>query len=689
MSGTNNGGSAMPRVGRKRVAEAEMSGCLVGVPRVPLLSPESWPLGSRRPPTRVRGFGLLVLLLTSAGASAAADNRYFAITVVDEQTGRGVPLVELTTTNSIRYYTDSNGVVALDEPGLMGQKVFFTVKSHGYEFAKDGFGFPGKPLDVTPGGIATLKIRRLNIAERLYRVTGQGIYRDTVLLGRKPPTRDPVLNGQVMGSDSVQHIIYNGRNYWFWGDTGRPSYPLGNFFTTGATSALPGKGALDPDVGVDLTYFVDETGFAKKMTPMPGSNPVWIDALVTLPDEAGREGLFCAFAKVTQTMEAIERGVLKYDDAHQVFNKVAEFDLRNPVRPSGHPFRFSDQGAAYIYFSQPFPFTRVAANLRSYVDQGAYEVYSCLKEGSRADARQVDRSADGTIRYAWKKNTPGLDAKEEGEYIKAGLLKPEEALLLLQDADTGKAVIPHAGSVYWNDYRKRWITIRCEVFGTSMLGETWYAEGDTPLGPWVYARKIVTHDKYSFYNPKHHPVFDRDGGRTIYFEGTYTFTFSGNTEATPRYDYNQIMYKLNLDDPRLVLPVPVYEIEQEGARTLCTADRLPARSGRYRIPFFAPDRSALQAVPVYQQRTAEGGYRLNIGDPTAGPAGGSTPCFFALRADAKDAPATTVPLFAFTDSKGGVVYSTDEALTATDFTRSGPPLCRVWKNPSKLEWSVP
>src|SRR6185437_11783093 len=90
------------------------------------------------------------------------------------------------------------------------------------------------------------------------------------------------------------------------------------------------------------------------------------------------------------------------------------------------------------------------------------------------------------------------------------------------------------------------------------LGEVWYAEADSPLGPWVYARKIVTHDKYSFYNPKQHPMFDKENGRIIYFEGTYTTTFSGNNNPTPRYDYNQVMYRLDLSDRRLNLPVAVY-----------------------------------------------------------------------------------------------------------------------------------
>ena len=64
-----------------------------------------------------------------------------------------------------------------------------------------------QPASAVPGGSATLKIKRLNIAERLYRVTGQGIYRDSVLLGRAPPLKRPLLNSQVIGSDSVMSHV--------------------------------------------------------------------------------------------------------------------------------------------------------------------------------------------------------------------------------------------------------------------------------------------------------------------------------------------------------------------------------------------------------------------------------------------------------------------------------------------------
>ena len=109
--------------------------------------------------------GLLAVIVGVILASGSAVGRVqppprprvFRIQVVDEETGRGVPLVELRTVNQIRYVTDSNGVVAFDEPGLFDLKVFFTVTSHGYEAARDNFGYRGVVLQVTEGGCAGLR----------------------------------------------------------------------------------------------------------------------------------------------------------------------------------------------------------------------------------------------------------------------------------------------------------------------------------------------------------------------------------------------------------------------------------------------------------------------------------------------------------------------------------------------------
>ena len=616
---------------------------------------------------------LLCLLLTTA--AFAAGGAPFAIQVVDDVTGRGVPLVDLETVNNIHYVTDSAGFVAFDEPGLMNQTVFFTVTSHGYEFPKDGFGYRGTALQVTPGGKAVLRLHRVSIAERLYRITGAGVYRDSVLLGLPAPIREPVLNGLVLGQDTVFAVEYRGKLHWLWGDTSRPSYPLGNFHTPGATSLLPGKGGLPADKGVDLTYYVDEHGFAKETARMAGDGPTWLGGLTTLRDPTGQERLLASFVKVRQDMSAHRRGIVQWNDERAVFEEIADLGGKEPaVFLNGHTFQRTEAGIPYVYSCGPYPLTRVRADIAAFRDPTQYEAFTPLKPGA-TDPADLDRTPDGALRYAWKRNTRALGPKEQADLIKAGKMREDEALLLLSDADSGKPVQGASGSVYFNAYRGRWVMIASEAFGTSMLGEVWYAEGDTPLGPWVYARKIVTHERYSFYNPTQHPEFDEDGGRRIYFEGTYTTTFSGNTNPTPRYEYNQIMYRLDLADPRLVLPVPVYRVGGTAAASrLATLRDLPDGANRGEVAFYAPERAIAGAIPVFQ---ADDG-ALRIGGE------GGKPAFFALPADAAKPPATTVPLWEFTGERGRKRYTTDKAWASPGYRLSPVPVCRVWQNPTRL-----
>lgn len=85
-----------------------------------------------------------------------------------------------------------------------------------------------------------------------------------------------------------------------------------------------------------------------------------------------------------------------------------------------------------------------------------------------------------------------------------------------------------------------------------MLGEIWYAEAESPLGPWHSAVKVVSHANYTFYNPRLHPEFTNPDSPMLLFEGTYTSTFANRPPVTPRHDYNQVLYRLDLDDPALV-----------------------------------------------------------------------------------------------------------------------------------------
>ena len=568
----------------------------------------------------------------------------FAIEVVDASTGRGVPLIELKTVNEIRLVTDSAGVAAFDEPGLMGRSVFFHVRGHGYEYPKDGFGIRGKALDVVEGGRARLEVRRVNVAERLYRSTGAGIYRDSVMVGRKPPIREPLLNAQVLGSDSVLEATFRGKLHWFWGDTNRPGYPLGNFHTPSATSMLPGQGGLDPKVGVDLDYAVDADGFAAMSAKLPGEGPTWLDGLTVLSDPTGGERMFAAFAKIKPPLETYRRGLAEFNPEIRRFAEVAPIPLDAPVRPFGHPFRHKSGGIEYVYFADPYPLVRVRANVDDFVHLDRYEAFTCLLAGSRPGRPVIDRGDNGSARYAWRRGAPPLDAQAQARLVKSGTIRPADALFHLRDVDTGRPVVAHRGSTYRYDYRGRWVMIAVEIGGqSSHLGEVWYAEASSPIGPWVYARKIVTHDRYSFYNPKQHPVFATEGGHHIYFEGTYSVTFSGNPDPTPRYDYNQVAYRLDLADPRLNLPVPIHEADGRLA---------PAMPG-HRVAFYALDRPGPGTMPLGT--------------------------FHALPPDSKATPET---ILIYPDGPSSFV--TEEARPAAN---SGPPVGRVWRNP--MSWTLP
>jgi hypothetical protein len=625
-------------------------------------------------------FATLLLSAMLVGQAGPGDS-WFRITVVDEQTGRGVPLVELETVNHIRYYTDSNGIVAFHEPGLMNQEVYFFLKSHGYEYPADASGNRGTALKVAPGGSAVLKIKRKNIAERLYRVIGAGIYRDSVLTGQAVPIREPILNAKVLGSDSVINAIYRGKIWWFWGDTFYPAHPVGNYHVPGATSLLPGAGGLDPESGVDLTYFVDAQGSTREMARMPGKGRTWIHGLIVLPDKSGRERLFTHYGKIEnfETLETAARGLALFDDDKQRFEHIVDIPKSSAINWEVivQNFRKTVGGVDYHYFANPVPLTRVRADAESLKRYADYEAFTCLKQGSRLDKPELDRADDGRLRWGWKKDTPPLAPRDQEKLIQAGQLKAEEALVHLRDVDSGKAVLGHGGSVYWNAYRRRWVMIFSELMGSSFLGETWFAEADTPLGPWVYARKIVTHDRQTFYNPKQHPFFDKDNGRVLYFEGTYTNTFSGNLEMTPRYEYTQILYKLDLADPRMNLPVAIYAgVGEKGGVRFGTGRAAKGQSGP--VAFFVQDRPGHGTVPIYV------GVMGKLQTSKEGTRDGKA-AFYALPVDAQQPPATTTPLYEFVQkSSGQHAYSTDREWGSAGFERTEKPIALVWRNPLQV-----
>ncbi len=615
---------------------------------------------------------LLIAVLGGLPSEVAGEEAdHFAIHVVDAATNRGVPLVELETIQHVKFVTDSNGWAVISEPDLLGRKVFFHVRSHGYEFPKDGFGFRGQSLSVERGKQVTLKLKRINLAERLYRITGSGIYRDTILHGGNAPLKKPLINGDVIGCDSVMAAVYRGKIHWYLGDTNRPHYPLGgSFHITGATSALPKLGGLSPDQGVQLNYFVGPDNAVRDLAKMPGNGPTWISALTVLKDANDKQQLYAGYVKIRNQLEAYRWGFVVWDEKTEWFQQVTSFDEKPPIfpGPQTHTFRRQESdGTEYIYFTNPLPLTRVPANSKAFLNPQKYEGFTCLKENTVPKDRQMDRSPDGQLRYSWKANTPPLSGKDQTRLVKVGALKPEEVLFALRDRNTGRTIQTHNGSVYWNEHRKRWVLIMGEMFGeSSVLGEVWFAEADKPTGPWGFARKIVTHNTYSFYNPKQHPFFDEANGRVIYFEGTYTTSFSGNPQPTPRYDYNQIMYRLDLSNPAFNLPVAFYRVSKP--------DKLPpfqTKQTQASIAFFTLEKPLPNTVPVVWKEN-----KLQIETLENKKAA----LFYAYPADKKSPSPLTIPLYEYVHGESNQrFYTINPTWSKPGYQRTPKPICLVWK----------
>jgi hypothetical protein len=621
---------------------------------------------------------VIVLLLycttVNLRAGEVPASGYFEIMVRDAETSRGIPMVQLIAPSGISFWTDSAGRIALDDPALMNRKVGFEMRSHGYT-CPEVMGLHGVVLDVKPGAKAEVQMTRLNIAQRLYRITGPDIYLDSMLLRYKSPISQPVLNGGVMGQDSACCCIYKNRYFWIWGDTTNSGHFLtSNYQSTGATSAAGADRTLNPEQGIDLHYFTKDD-FVRPMVDMPERGVYWLSGLVAVDDQSGKERLLANYARIKPPMTTIERGQLLFDDKDEVFRPIQKDDMNAKVEPDGHAVAVNagTTESSYILFAGGTKFTRAAATFGALSSRSAYEAFTCLKAGSRYtsnSAEILDRDAGGNLVFSWKHDTSPTGQSELRELESNSEVKPGQQWFALRDVNTGKPILQHALSLAYNPYRGRWTMIVSELMGTSMLGETWYAEADRAEGPYAFAQKIISHDQYTFYNPLQHSAMSPDGGKTILFEGTYTATFSGSKCPTPRYDYNQIMYELDLADERLKLPVPVYRENKRGEEYYHTIRN--AKENRVAdIAFYACDAPRPGMIPI---RSANGGSRIINRKGVAG-----TVLFYAFTNDTPTTPGLTAHLIEKQAEQGRFTYALDENTSRSNHVDGD--ICVVWKSP--------
>jgi hypothetical protein len=499
----------------------------------------------------------LFIFSSKLAAQPAAASIWAEIRVIDSDRGRGVPLVELETVNGLKFITDNAGRIAFHEPGLMDRELFFTVRSHGYEVPKDGFGFAGVRLTPRAAKVATIKVLRRNVAERLCRLTGEGLYRDSVLLGYKTPLPEPLGAGRVAGQDSIQAAVYRNRVYYFWGDTLRMEYPLGLFRMAAARTVVPGAD-FDPAGGIPYQYFIDpKSKFARAMMPLPErpEGVVWVGAVFTVPDEHGVERLLGHYSRRKGLTGEFEQGIALFNDGKAIFESARQLPLTETWRhPSGHPIIYSENGKRWLLFGSPTPNVRVPATMNDVMDPTRYEAFTCARAAAgNGKPGEPDIDANGRPMWRWQKELPPVDSKTEHSWVKQGKIKADHARFCPADVSApADRIVLHSGTVRWNPYRKRWILVAGQFGGkASLLGEVYYAEAEHPTGPFTRAVRIVTHHRQTFYNVCHHAFLDRESGRFIHFEGTYTNDFSGNPDKTPRYNYNQVLYRLDLESTAL------------------------------------------------------------------------------------------------------------------------------------------
>jgi hypothetical protein len=427
------------------------------------------------------------------------------IEITEKGTGWPVPLVELRTVNQIRFFSDNNGLIAMDAPELMSREVWFDILSPGYEIPRDGFGLRGLRLKPAPGKTLKIEVNRTSIAKRLGRVTGSGLFSESQNFGRELDWKE----SGVFGQDSVQNAVYHDKMFWVWGDTLISRYPLGIFDGTAATSDLTPLPSFTPPLKLALNYFTDANAAPRGIAPVGGEGPTWITGFVALPDKSGTQRLVASYMKIKPPLEIYRWGLCLWNDRTEKFEPLrviwdkSEKSPKPPLVPEGHPSFWTDPSCKnWVLFGNPFPKLKCPATFEAWQNSSAWEP-----------------------------------------------LTPQPTLKSANDSATVK---PHSGSIAWNAFRNRWVTVFMENFGKpSAFGEIWYAEAGAPTGPWGPAVKILSHDNYTFYNPRLHPEFTPNNSPILIFEGTYTKDFADRPHPTPRYDYNQVMYRLDLDDPKL------------------------------------------------------------------------------------------------------------------------------------------
>ena len=243
----------------------------------------------------------------------------------------------------------------------------------------------------------------------------------------------------MLGCDSVQNAVHNGRMFWAWGDTNFARYPLGIFDMSSATTAIRPLASFEPPLRLKFDYFTDDAGRPRGVAKMAGDGPTWLSGYMSLPDKTGMKRLVAVYMKIKPPIDGYECGLCVWNEKTANFEHLrtvwtkSEAAPKHPPMPQGHPVIIDgDGGKKWAVFGDPFPKLRCPATFEAWQDPATWENVTSQET---------------------------LPSSPDGKPIKAA-----------------------SGSIAWNAYRKRWVTIFMQSFGTpSGFGEVWYAEADSAI----------------------------------------------------------------------------------------------------------------------------------------------------------------------------------------------------------------
>jgi hypothetical protein len=473
-----------------------------------------------------RPFTTLVFTLLACRLMAAGDVQPYALQMVDEASGRGIPGVLASTANGLNFVSDSNGWIVVNEVGLMKQRVHLSIRSPGYAFPKDNFGIAGLAFDMMPGATIEVKLVRSNIAERMYRLTGQGIYRDSTILGQDVPLPYPNTMNGLLRLQYPQVTTYQGKLFWLWSEASQTVHPLPITRGVAATSDLPDTTGLDPTQGVHFNFWIDSTNLPMAMLPDTEVGLVQFDGLLSTADIMGAEHLVAHYRLLDSQGQCVEQGVAEFMADVRRFERISVLSADYPWQfPQGQAVRAKTDDGEHFYFATPHCTVRVPCSYESIITPGSYQALTWTE-------------AMGKV--GWQSVAPPMSRSDENRWRSKGVINDDESRLTPVDSALGTSLTLTSGSVSWNEFRKAWITIAGQSDGS-----VWYLEAGSISGPWQKAVQIATHTNAGFESVQMVDGMEQQDQRVIYFMGTY------RDAGMPRYDGNQLMYRLDLRDPRL------------------------------------------------------------------------------------------------------------------------------------------